>query len=111
VFHGFIRSRDGTFVTFDVAGAGTRPGQGTNATAANQSGTTAGTYTDANYVAHGFVRSPQGRITTFDVPGEGTGPGQGVVSVFSINASGAVVGYYNDANGVYHGFIYQGEND
>jgi hypothetical protein len=35
VFHGFIRNSDGTFVTFEVAGAGTSPGQGTFAAAAN----------------------------------------------------------------------------
>jgi serine/threonine protein kinase len=111
VSHGFLRFSDGTFVTFDVAGAGRGSTQGTFAYSTNQAGTTSGTYTDANGVNHGFVRSPNGRITTFDVPGEGTASGQGVVVASSINDEGAVVGWYMDANGVNHGFIYQSEDD
>jgi hypothetical protein len=116
VSHGFIRGNDGTFVTFDAPGAGTGAikgniVQGTFADATNLAGTTAGTYTDANYVNHGFVRSRHGRITTFDMPGEGTGPGQGVFAVGSINSDGAVVGWYVDANGANHGFIYEREDD
>jgi serine/threonine protein kinase len=111
VSHGFVRLNNGTFVTFDVEGAGTGSTQGTFADATNLAGTTAGTYTDANGGNHGFVRSPHGRITTYDVPGEGTASGQGVVNVLSINNEGAVVGWYMDANGVHHGFIYQGEDD
>jgi hypothetical protein len=111
VSHGFVRLSDASFVTFDVAGAGTGSTQGTFAYATNLAGTTAGTYADANGVNHGFVRSPHGKITTFDVPGEGTAPGQGVVLASSINDEGAVVGWYMDANGVNHGFIYQSEDD
>jgi probable HAF family extracellular repeat protein len=111
VSHGFVRFSDGTFVTFDVAGAGTGSTQGTFAGATNLAGTTAGIFADANGGNHGFVRSPRGKITTFDVPGEGTAPGQGVFSVNSINDEGAVVGWYADANGAYHGFIYQSEDD
>jgi hypothetical protein len=115
VDHGFIRYSDGTYVSFDVTGAGTGPiqngiAQGTIAAATNMAGTTAGNYTDANYVAHGFVRSRHGRITTFNVPGQGSAFGQGVVGVGQINDEGAVVGWYVDANNAYHGFIYQSED-
>jgi serine/threonine protein kinase len=111
VSHGFVRSSDATFVTFDVAGAGTGSTQGTFAYATNLAGATAGNYIDATGVSHGFVRSRHGRITTFDVPGEGTASGQGVVLASSINDEGAVVGWYMDANGAFHGFIYQSEDD
>jgi hypothetical protein len=107
VNHAFIRNSDGTFVTFDVTGAGTNSGQGTIAAATNLAGTTAGNYFDASGVGHGLVRSRDGKITTYDAPGSG----HSIAAVGSINADGAVVGWYVDANGVFHGFIYRAEDD
>jgi hypothetical protein len=91
--HAFIRYSDGTFVTFDVTGAGTASGQGTLATTTNVAGITAGNYFDANGVGYGFVRLGDGRITTFDVKGQGSSLGQGVTAINSINDEGAAVGW------------------
>jgi hypothetical protein len=104
VQHGFLRSPDGKFTTFDAPGAGTDSGEGTGCpsdcpTSLNDSGAIAGTYIDANSVLHGYLRSPDGKIVTVDPLG----------SIFTwtvgLNDLGAVTGYYADANIVYHGFL------
>ena len=107
VLHGFLRARDGTFITFDVPGAGTGAGQGTFAFNINPEGVIAGAYIDASNVFHGFLRAPGGAITTFDAPGAGTGLFQGTStgSVDCINPEGAIVGTYRDASNVLHGFL------
>jgi hypothetical protein len=72
VFHGFVLTPDGTFTSFDAPGAGTGPGQGTEACSVdclNPAGATAGEYADANFTIHGFVRALNGTITTFDAAG------------------------------------------
>src|SRR5215471_4665229 len=58
-----------TIITFDVAGAGTDPGQGTIAYGINPAGTIMGFYLDASNVYYGFLRAPNGPITTFSVSG------------------------------------------
>ena len=104
VQHGFLRSPDGTFTTFDAPGAGTGSYQGTGCpsdcpTSLNDFGAIMGTYIDTNGVLHGYLRSPNGNITTVDPVG----------SVFTwssgINDLGAITGYYADVNDVYHGFV------
>jgi hypothetical protein len=104
VQHGFVRSPNGKFTTFDAPGAGTESGQGTGcpsdcATSLNDLGAITSNYIDANYVLHGYVRSPQGKIATVDPSG----------SIFTwssgINNPGAITGYYVDGNYVYHGFL------
>jgi len=104
VQHGFVRSPNGTFTTFDAPGAGTGSGQGTGCpsdcpTSLNNLGAIAGTYIDANYVYHGYLRSPDGTIVTVDPSG----------TIFTwtvgLNDLGTVAGYYADDNGVYHGFL------
>ena len=104
--HGFVRTHDGRFTTFDVPGAGTVPDswQGTYPLAINPAGAIAGDYLDASYVYHGFLRTPDGKITTFDAPGAGTGEGQGTYAQ-SINSAGEITGYYWDAAGMAHGFL------
>jgi len=91
-------------ITFDVPGAGSDGGQGTNPNGITSRGAIVGWYVDASYVNHGFVRDPDGSVTTFDVPGAGTGAGQGTVAQ-GVNASGTVTGMYFDANCLYHGFL------
>jgi hypothetical protein len=104
VFHGFLRSPDGKFITFEATGAGTAAGQGTGCfsdcpMSLNDSGEITGSYWDSDSVQHGFVRTPEGSFVTIDPEGSvGTQPE-------SINESGTIVGYYVDANVVYHGFI------
>ena len=56
VYHGFLRTRNGVIVKFDVPKAGTRAWQGTVPTSINPEGTITGYYTDANNVVHGFLR-------------------------------------------------------
>jgi hypothetical protein len=102
VFHGFLRSPDGQFTTFDAPGADTTPQSfnGTYPNAINDAGVITGSYQDVNNVTHGFLRSPEGGFTTFDafVGGSDTNP-------IAINLEGAVVGYASDPNGVFHGFL------
>jgi hypothetical protein len=104
VNHGYLRSPDGTFTTFDAPGAGTGAYQGTGCSSdcpvsQNDWGAITGMYFDANYVLHGYVRRPDGRITTIDPSG----------SLFTwssgINDEGAITGYFVDQNNVYRGFL------
>lgn len=109
VFHGFLRSPEGKFTTFDATGAGAGAYQGTGCfsdcpVGLNDWGAVTGSYWDTNYVQHGFLRSPGGAFVTVDPSGSvGTQPE-------SINDSGAIAGYYVDANNVYHGFIRRGQS-
>ena len=107
VLHGFVRSTQGTFSTFDAPGAGTGAGQGTLPESNNTLGAIGGNYIDGNFVNHGFVRAPDGAITSFDVPGTGTGAGQGTIPL-SNNNSGAVMGEAIDGGNVTHGFLVEG---
>jgi hypothetical protein len=104
VQHGFLRSPDGEFTTFDVPGAGTGSYQGTGCpsdcpTSLNDLGAIMGSYIDKNGVLHGYLRTPKGKFVTVDPTG----------SVFTwssgMNDVGAVTGYYGDANNVYHDFL------
>jgi len=104
VSHGFLRSPDGKFTTFDAPGAGTGSYQGTGCysdcpVSLNNWGAITGVYVDSNYVYHGYLRSPDGKIVTVDPPGS--------IFTFSvgINDSGTIAGSYADGNGVYHGFL------
>ena len=104
VNHGFLRSPDGKFTTFDSPGAGTGSYQGTGCfsdcpVSLNDWGAITGSYIDANYVSHGYLRSPEGKIVTVDPVG----------SIYTfpdgINDFGAITGYYVDTSNVYHGFL------
>lgn len=90
---GFVRTADGTVVTFDVAGASS-----TRALGINDAGEITGFYRDSAEVAHGFIRAADGSITTFDVPKAKDTSGA------KINRKGTIVGAYDDDNGS-HGFV------
>jgi hypothetical protein len=107
VLHGFVRSKKGTFSTFDAPGAGTGPGQGTLPEVNNNPGAIAGNYTDANGVNHGFLRDKQGSFNTFNVPDAGTGAGEGTIPLGN-NNPGAITGEYIDGGNVAHGFLVEG---
>src|SRR5215471_8104761 len=107
VLHGFVRSTQGTFITYDVPAAGTGAGQGTLPETNNTQGAITGQYIDGNFVNHGFLRNLQGNLSTFDVPGMGTGAGQGTIPVGN-GDSGAIVGEAIDGSNVIHGFLVQG---
>jgi hypothetical protein len=109
--HGYIRTADGKYVSFDAPGANPAPGYnclyfagGTCPQAINDLGTVAGFEGDANGVFHGFVRTADGKIATFDAPGAGAGAGQGTFA-YSINAWRVIAGYTVDGNGTGHGFV------
>jgi len=105
--HGFTRSKDGAYSTFDVPAAGTGPGQGTLPESNNPAGTIAGNYLDGSGVDHGFLFNKQGNFRVFDVPGMGTGPGQGTIPLDN-NNSEAITGEAIDASNVVHGFLVEG---
>jgi hypothetical protein len=101
VLHGFLRTRTGTFTTFDVPGALT-----ISPVSINPEGAITGSYSEANRVPHSFfVRSRDGTLTTFDPPG----------SIFSgsvsINSEGAITGSYYDASGVSHGSLRRADDN
>jgi hypothetical protein len=104
VAHGFVRTPDGTFTTFDAptgfsiyAGIYNRGGQPPGITPV---GLIAGTYFDpSSFIEHGFLRTPDGTLMTFDPPGST------YTEVTYINNAGAIVGDYFDQNGNNHGFL------
>jgi hypothetical protein len=104
VYHGFHRTPDGNFTSFNAPGAGTGNSQGTGCpsdcpVSLNNLGAITGVYIDAANVFHVYLRSPEGHIVTVEPVG----------SIFrfpaGINDLGTVAGYYVDVNGVYHGFL------
>lgn len=112
VAHGFLRTPDGTIVTFDAPGAGNESvngfhptpagvfgGQGTFSLAINPAEAITGTYFDSTNTAHGFLRTSEGTITTVDAPS--------YVGTFARNISptGAIAGITKDGNAVFHGFL------
>jgi hypothetical protein len=102
-YHGFLRQRNGTFITFDVPDAGSGDGQGTIPEAINPSGEITGFYLDATYNTHSFLREPDGTIVTLDIPGGDTYPG-------GINSAGQIAGEFLDVSpngtaGHLHGFV------
>lgn len=102
-YHGFLRTRDGKFTTFEAPGADTTPGSfdGTTPTSINDLGAITGSFNDATGLTHGFLRSPDGKFTTFDVPGAGA---YGTFPI-GLNIEGAIVGYALDSNLLFHAFL------
>ena len=100
-YHGFVRSPEGTFTTFEAPGADLGSFNGTAPCCINDLGMIVGSYYDASGFGHGFLRSPDGKFTTFDVPGVG---GYGSTPL-AINLEGAVVGYYTDSNYSFRAFL------
>jgi hypothetical protein len=105
VYHGFVRSRDGSFTSFDAPGAGNQanqyPIQGTQAFSMNSALAIVGYYTDTGGTTHCFLRAPNGTITNIDPPGS---LGSSNTFPIIINPAGAVVGSFGDQNG-FHGFL------
>lgn len=105
--HGFLRSPDGKFTTFDAPGAG---GYGTTPLAINLGGAVVGYYSDSNFAFHAFLRSPDGKFTTWTGPDACTGNGsEGCygTGASNINAFGMLVGGFQDDSGyfVHHSFV------
>lgn len=89
----------GTFVTFDVPGAGTHGNQGTIPRSMNPKGTATGYYIDNSYVYHGFSIGIDGTTATFDVIGSSS------TLAYDVGPDGTIVGWYYDQNNAGHGFI------
>ncbi len=84
--------------------ARTAMGQGTTATAINNTGKIAGFYVDAGGVTHGFFDN--GRVfTTIDPTGSTS------TMLLGLNDNGFAVGTYIDAMGVMHGLLFDLNND
>jgi hypothetical protein len=67
---GFLRNRDGSFVTFDAVPSPSSPCcTWTFGIAINPAGQIVGWDNDYRSVNHGFVRAPDGTITILDAPG------------------------------------------
>jgi hypothetical protein len=62
LYHGFLRSPVGEFITFDAPGAGKTAGSGwgTFPESISDAGAITGHYIDSKDVNHGFVRAPSG---------------------------------------------------
>jgi hypothetical protein len=103
VYHGFLRSPEGKFITFEAPGADTTPGSfdGTSPVSINDLGAITGWYSDTKGFNHGFLRNPDGTFATFEVTGAG---GYGSFPI-GINVEGAIVGYYTDPNVNFHAFL------
>ena len=98
--HGFLRTHDGNFVSFDVPGGGVGNYNGTWPGSINSSDAICGTYGDENDgLNQGFVRNSDGSIVPFAAPGAVQ------TSPFDINDSGEIAGLWIDASGTAHGFI------
>lgn len=104
VYHGFVRSAEGQFATFEAPDADTTAGSfnGTVAQGINDWGEITGYYIDKAGNAHGFVRTPWGAYTSFDTPDSNFL----TIPVF-VSDEGAVVGYTLDASYLFHAFLRQ----
>ena len=97
--HGFLRTPDGRFTTFDVPGAGEN---GTFPIGINLEGAVVGYALDSNYLFHAFLRTSYGKIYTFVGPDScdtGTSTGCYGSAMTAINMWGLSVGGFMDNSG------------
>lgn len=104
--HGFIRSPDGEFATFDVPGGSLD----TWAIAISLEGAVVGYYLNQNNVFLSFLRKPDGSFETWSGSDQcETSPSTGCYGggALSINAFGTISGIYQDNSGnfVTHGLV------
>ena len=109
VSHGFVRSPEGSFTTFEVTFDGV-PSSSTTPIALNLEGAVVGYASDQNGLFHGFLRRPNGTFVTWIGPGGCTtsnAAGCYGTGAFSINLFGTIAGSYEDNSGnfVGHGLI------
>lgn len=95
VGHGFVRSKKGQFISFDVPVAGATL---TQADDINANGQILGVYVDAGGMEHGFLEVGA-TFTSIDYPGAA------VTSAWGINSSGQIVGNHYGSDGVAHGYL------
>jgi hypothetical protein len=98
VCHGFVRSPQGTFTSFDPFFIPNLSG------IINPAGAITGYFFTPDFLIHSFVRDPKGAITIFDAPNV-CQTSNGTFAT-GINPAGLVVGVYYDANcETFHGFL------
>jgi hypothetical protein len=93
VYHGFLRSADGSFATFDPPGS-----VQTLVVGLSSNETVAGEYIDSTGL-HAFLRTTDGTITSYDVSNSN------FTGANNIDAEGAITGAYFDSNNVSHGYM------
>ena len=102
--HGFTRTPDGKFTTYDVPGA-----LSTSLQSINDKGDIAGDYyVDENGTSHGFLLTANGSLSRFDVPGAGPGhPGNPKGTyVVGMSPSRVITGTYNNSQSRFdHGYL------
>lgn len=101
VFHGWMRTPNGTVTTIDVPGAATATGTapclsnpvaGTVPLGINNAGYVSGHFWDASYNEHGFIMTPSGKFIPLNVPGAYQTSGGG------LNDHEVVVGHFADSS-------------
>lgn len=93
----FLRSADGTFITFDAPGTNNRATPG--AVGINSAGSIVGNFSDSTFLSHGYLRTSDGAFTIIDAPGAVNG-----TRVFGINSKGVLAGIFWDVN-TNHGYV------
>jgi len=110
VFHGFMRTAAGSFITIDEPDAGTVGDiPGTRTHAINNNGMITGDFSDANGFYHGFIRASDGTFTAFDAPDAGPSGYSGTQGTFTsdLNDNGQIAGRYSDVHGFFHAYLRQ----
>jgi hypothetical protein len=104
VSHGFVRTSDGGFTTFDAPGADVNPADqaGTLFSGINDLGSISGFYLDSARLNHGLLLKPNGQFTSFEVVGAAI---IGTVPDGPLNLEGAMGGFYMDPNLQFHLFV------
>ncbi len=105
-YHGFVRSHEGLFSTFDVPGGSLL----TWPIAINAEGAVVGTYLNQDDVFLSFLRHPDGSFETWSDPGQcETSPSTNCygAGAIGINVFGMISGGYEDnsANFITHGIV------
>jgi len=97
----YVTAQSGKIIEFDAPGA-----TETIPSGINSANSTAGYYTDSQYVYHGFIRDTSGNLTSFDEPDAAQGAYLGTLPL-GINDAGEVAGYYTPLSNPssYQGFI------
>ena len=92
----FLRSPDGTFITFDAPGTNNQANP--SAVGINSEGSIVGNFSDSNFLPHGYLRAPDSTFKIIDAPGAVNG-----TRVVGINSKGVLAGMFWDAN-TNHGY-------
>jgi hypothetical protein len=105
VLHGFVRHRDGSFLTYQAPWASQVPNdsvpQGTSTGAINARGETGGIYFDSQGSLNGFIRHRNGSFVQV-IP---DGAVSSSVCIACLNDRGTAAGDYTGSDGIGRGFI------